>query len=212
MTDIKICGLKEMAHIRLAASLGARFVGLVFYPKSPRAISPMQAQQLAAQAPDISKVGLFVNPSDAELQPFMRNKTLDMLQLHGDESPKRVAEIRALSGLPVIKALKLADPHDLEAVGPYEEIADWLLFDAKPPQGSQSLPGGNGFVFDWTLLKNRTFKRPWMLSGGLTPDNVAAALKVLSPAAVDVSSGVETAPGEKCPDKIRAFIQAVKKA
>jgi len=137
--------------------------------------------------------------------------TPGLIQLHGTETPQRVAAIKARFGLPVMKALKIAGPEDLEPLPLYEDVADWILFDAKAPSGS-TLPGGNGVVFDWNVLKSVKPRRPWMLSGGLTPENVGEALKVLKPHAVDVSSGVEDAPGRKNADKIRAFIQAVKGA
>ncbi len=212
MTDIKICGLRDPSHLRLAASLGSRFAGLVFFPRSPRHVTRDEAAMLARSAPDTLEIaGLFVDPDDALLQETVQHMPLRMIQLHGSEPPKRVAEIRARTGLRVMKAMPVAGPEDLEGLQDYEDVADWILFDAKAPAGSE-LPGGNGLVFDWALLKGVKPRRPWMLSGGLTPENVAAALTVLHPDAVDVSSGVEDAPGVKSPDKIKAFIQAAKGA
>lgn len=212
MTDIKICGLRESSHLQLAASLGARWAGLVFFPKSPRATSRDQAVAIARTAPPtLSLTGLFVDPDDALLQDVVQHVPLGMIQLHGSESPRRISEIRARYTLPVMKAVAVSSPEDLVSLPAYEEVADWILFDAKAPAGS-TLPGGNGLVFDWTLLKDIKPRKPWMLSGGLTPENVGVALKLLHPDAVDVSSGVEDIPGVKSPAKIKAFIQAVKES
>ena len=212
MTDVKICGLRSPDHLRLTATSGARYAGLVFFPRSPRAVSRDEAASLARTAPStLELVGLFVDPEDALLQEIVQHVPLRMIQLHGHESPKRIAEIKARYKLPVMKAVSVASPEDLQPLAAYEEIADWILFDAKAPKGSD-LPGGNGLVFDWQLLKNVRPRKPWMLSGGLTPENVGIALSLLQPIAVDVSSGVEDAPGLKNPDKIKAFIQAVKGA
>jgi phosphoribosylanthranilate isomerase len=206
MTAVKICGLKDPEHLRLAARLGARYAGLVFYPPSPRAVSVPAAASLVAAGGGIGLVGLFVDPDDALLDAAIQAVPLAMIQLHGDESPKRVQDIRQRWKIPVMKALKVAAPEDLAGLSSYENICDWILFDAK---SSGPLPGGNGAVFDWTILKNIRPRKPWMLSGGLTPENVKLALSVLSPDAMDVSSGVEDAPGMKSPAKIQAFIDSV---
>ncbi len=210
MTDVKICGLKDPSHLRLAAETGARYAGLVFFPKSPRHLDRDAAAALARHAPrTLTLTGLFVDPDEDFLAEMLRSVPFTMIQLHGKESPRRVQDIRARTGLPVMKALSIAGPEDLPTLADYEAVADWILFDAK---SDSALPGGNGLVFDWQILKNVRPRKPWMLSGGLTPQNVAAALSVLQPDAVDVSSGVEDAPGIKSPDKIKAFIQAVKEA
>lgn len=210
MTEAKICGLKTPEHLRLAAQEGARYAGLVFYPPSPRALTREQGALLARQAPPgLAVVGLFVDPDDAFLDEILKQVPLGMVQLHGDEAPRRVAAIRARTGLPVMKALRVAAPEDLEPLSLYENVADWILFDAK---SAAPLPGGNGVAFDWTILKDTRPRKPWMLSGGLTPENVRTALSVLQPDAVDVSSGVEDTPGIKSADKIRTFLQAVKGA
>lgn len=209
-TGIKICGLTDAETLRVAASCGARWAGLVFFPPSPRALAPDQAASLVSAAPSLTLTGLYVDPDD-ELLARTSSLPLGLIQLHGSETPRRVAEIRARFGRPVMKALKIAGPEDLLSLSDYEQVADWILFDAKAPPSS-ALPGGNGAVFDWTLLKHVTPSRPWMLSGGLTPDNVGAALSVLQPDAVDVSSGVEDAPGRKSAAKIRDFIHAVRSA
>jgi phosphoribosylanthranilate isomerase len=210
MTDIKICGLKDPSHLRLAASLGVRYAGLVFFPRSPRHLSLEAAASLAAQAPQtLTLTALLVDPDDALLAEVAGKAKPRLLQLHGSETPARVAEIRARTGLPVMKALSISAPEDLSPLPDFAEVADMLLFDAKAPAGSH-LPGGNGIVFDWNILRNVRPSKPWMLSGGLTPENVGEALRVLKPDAVDVSSGVEDAPGVKSPDRIRAFVDAVK--
>lgn len=210
MTDIKICGLTDPSHLRLAASLGVRYAGLVFFPRSPRNLSLEAARSLADQAPStLTRTALLVDPDDALLDAVIHAVRPGLLQLHGQETPSRIAGIRARTGLPVMKALSIAAQEDLAPLAEYDAVADMLLFDAKAPAGSH-LPGGNGIVFDWNVLCDVRPKKPWMLSGGLTPDNVAAALNALTPDAVDVSSGVEDSPGVKSPDKIRAFVNAVK--
>ncbi len=213
MTDIKICGIKAPEHIALLGELGVAYAGLVFYPKSPRYIHTELASQLSTQKPRaLNLVGLFVNPSDEEIARSLTKVKLDMIQLHGDESPARVQSIRSSFHLPVMKALSLADEDDLSCVPTFEQVADWLLFDAKAPTNSH-IPGGNGRAFDWTILKNKKFNRPWMLSGGLNSRNVTAALDQLRdnpPAAVDVSSGVEVDRGVKDLDKIKEFVSSVR--
>lgn len=210
MTDVKICGITTPDAMTAAIEGGAGFVGLVFYPKSPRHLSLEVAAYLAAYVPvHVRKVGLFVDPTDEMLQQTLDAVRLDMLQLHGAESPGRVAEIKHRFGVPVMKALPVASAEDLQMVPGFEAAADWLLFDAR---GTPGMPGGNGLPFDWTLLKDFSSSRPWMLAGGLTPDNVAQALSVLEPDAVDVSSGVESASGVKDPAKIRAFLNVVTRA
>lgn len=212
MTDIKICGLSDPGSIRVAANAGARFAGFVFYPPSPRAITADAAQALGQAVPSqMTSVGLFVDPDDDLLSLAVSRLKPGLIQLHGNETPQRLTAIKARFGLPVMKALKIAGPEDLSELAVYEQVSDWILFDAKAPKGS-TLPGGNGLVFDWNVLKSVTPRRPWMLSGGLSSENVGEALRVLKPDAVDVSSGVEEAPGRKNPDKIKSFIQAVKEA
>lgn len=211
MTSVKICGLKDPENLQAACKAGARFVGFVFYPPSPRHVDFEIAWNLARAVPTgVRSVGLFVNPTDQELDHILTGIQLDMIQLHGDESPGRVAEIKARYNMPVMKAIRVASPDDLQNIEGFEAAADWLLFDAKPQNAY--LPGGTGHCFDWNILKNRTFKKPWMLGGGLHSDNIAEALSMLSPIAVDVSSGVEIARGQKDTEKIKAFIQAVKNA
>lgn len=212
MTDIrvKICGLGTAADVDACAKAGAAYVGFVFFPKSPRHLSLESAQMLALQVPvGIAKVALTVNADDAALDQLVEQVPLDMLQLHGSETAERVAEIRARFGLPVMKAVGVADEGDLHALQDYAQAADQLLIDAKPPKTSD-LPGGNGLSFDWRLIAGRRWSVPWMLAGGLTPDNVAEAIKLTGAAQVDVSSGVESAPGVKDAARIAAFVAATK--
>ncbi len=205
---IKICGLKTAEHIDAAAQAGAAYIGFVFFEKSPRNVSVDAATELAVNAPvGLAKVALLVNPDDAGLDQVTTRVPLDMLQLHGSESPERVAEIRARTGLPVMKAVGIATAADMAAVATYAQVADQILVDAKAPQGGD-LPGGNGLSFDWNVLAQQKYwTKPWMLAGGLTPDNVADAVRLTGARQVDVSSGVESAPGEKSADLIRAFCQ-----
>lgn len=206
---VKICGLTAADQVVAAAEAGATYVGLVFFAKSPRNLDLSQAADLAACVPaGTAKVALTVNATDAELDAILDRVPLDMLQLHGSESPSRVAALRDRFGLPVMKAVGIADARDLDQIDRYAEVADQLLVDAKPPRDA-ALPGGNGLSFDWQLLAGRKYwTRPWMLAGGLTPQNVAEAVRRTGARQVDVSSGVERAPGIKDAALIRAFVQA----
>lgn len=206
---VKICGLSTPETVDAAVAGGARYVGLVFYARSPRAVEPALAAQLARRVPTgVRTVGLFVEPDDGFLESVVGRVPLDMIQLHGDEAPARVAAIRAAFGIPVMKAVRVATADDLGAVPGYEATADQLLFDAKPPANVTALPGGNGLPFDWTILAGRRWARPWMLSGGLNAGNLAEAVDATGATAVDVSSGVEERPGAKRPDLIRDFLAA----
>jgi len=207
----KICGLRTAGAVDAAVAGGAAFVGFVFYPPSPRSISPADAGALIARVPDhIASVGLFVDPDDATIAAVLAVADLGMLQLHGAESPERVAAIRAHFGLPVIKALPVAVAEDFAAVADYADVCDWLLFDARPPKTADALPGGNALAFDWRLLGGRPVPLPWLLAGGLDPSNVADAVRLSGAAAVDVSSGVERAKGVKDPARIAAFLEALR--
>jgi len=194
--------------VRACADAGANYMGLVFFEKSPRNIIIPAARELALAAPlGLAKVALVVNPSDAELDAITATVPLDMLQLHGRETPERVAEVKARYGLPVMKAVGIADGDDLPKLESYFGVADQILVDAKPPKGGE-LPGGNGLSFDWRLIAGRRWPCPWMLAGGLTPENVAEAVKMTGAKQVDVSSGVEDAPGQKNAELIQKFVQS----
>ena len=206
----QICGISTPEAMTAAVDGGAAFVGLVFYPPSPRAVTPAQAAPLAARVPEgVVKTGLLVDADDATIAAILNAVPLDLLQLHGSESPDRVAAVKARFGVPVMKVVKLRQQGDLEAVEPYLGVADRLLFDAKPPADMKNpLPGGNAVAFDWSILAGTAWPLPWMLAGGLTPENVARAVEIAGAPAVDVSSGVEDAPGRKNPARIRAFLDA----
>ncbi len=206
---VKICGLRDKAGLRAAVDGGAAYVGFVFYPRSPRHVGTDLAAGLAGEVPaGLCKVALTVDASDDDLVAILDRVPIDMLQLHGRETPQRVAELRGRFGLPVMKAVGLRDAGDLDALGAYAGVADQLLVDARPPAG-QALPGGNGVAFDWKLIAGRRWAVPWMLAGGLTPDNVAEAVRLTGARQVDVSSGVESAPGVKDPAAIARFLEAV---
>jgi phosphoribosylanthranilate isomerase len=206
---IKFCGLRRAEEVEAAARAGASYVGFVFFPPSPRAVSPARARPLALAAPvGLAKVGLFVDPEDALLDAVIAEVPLDMIQLHGGESPERVAAVRRRMGLPVMKALGLRDADDLALIDAFEAVADQILVDAKPPRGA-ALPGGNGVGFDHALIAGRRWSSPWMLAGGLTPGNVAAAAALTGARQVDVSTGVESAPGVKDAARIAAFAEAL---
>ena len=208
--EVKICGITDEEAMDAAIEAGADYVGLVFFPASPRNVTPDRAAELVEFAPgDVTKVGLFVDPDDATLDAVLTRVRLDLLQLHGHETPERVEAIRLEYGLPVMKVLSVSDAADLDAAEPYLAVADRLLFYAKPPKGAV-LPGGNAVSFDWSILTGRKWGLPWMLAGGLTPANVAEAVRISGAPCVDVSSGVESAPGVKDAEKIRAFIQAAR--
>lgn len=208
--EVKICGITDEEAMDAAIEGGADYVGLVFFAKSPRNVTPDRAAELVEFAPgDVTKVGLFVDPDDATLDSVLTRVRLDLLQLHGSETPERVEAIRLEYGLPVMKVLSVSVADDLAAAEPYLAVADRLLFDAKPPKGAL-LPGGNAVSFDWTILTGRKWGLPWMLAGGLTPANVAEAIRVSGAPCVDVSSGVESAPGVKDVEKIQAFIKAAR--
>lgn len=205
---VKICGLSSEAAVAAAVEGGAAWVGFVFYPPSPRAVSPARAAALCAAIPaPVQRVGLFVDPDDAAIGAALDAAPLDMLQLHGHENPRRVADVRARFGLPVIKAVAVAAPEDALVAAGYETDADMLLFDAKPPRREAALPGGNGLAFDWRLIAGRQWRLPWMLSGGLRAALLPEAVRASGAEAVDVSSGVERAPGDKDPDKIAEFLR-----
>ena len=206
---VKICGLRRPADVEAVARAGAAYAGFVFFAKSPRHLTIAEARPLLLAVPvGLAKVALTVDADDAALDAIVEALPFDMLQLHGHESPDRVAQVRARYGLPVMKAVGVADAGDLAAVFEYSLVADQVLIDAKPPKGA-AIPGGNGLAFDWRLLAGRRWLRPWMLAGGLTPGNVAEAIRLTGASQVDVSSGVESAPGVKDAGRIDAFLKAV---
>jgi phosphoribosylanthranilate isomerase len=206
---VKICGLTEPKSVQTAVDAGAQFIGLNFFRRSPRFVSWEKAAELVSDIPrTVTTVGLFVNPTDAQLEKALKAMRLGMLQLHGTETPTRVAAIRKKFRVPVMKALGIATRADVQSASAYAGVADWLLFDAKPAADA-TRPGGNAMAFDWALMKSYAGTLPWMLAGGLTAKNVKAAVKASGARAVDVSSGVETSPGIKSPAKIRAFVKAV---
>ena len=209
---VKICGLKTPDALDVALEAGADMVGFVFFPPSPRNLGVEAARALGEQVKGRArKVALSVDANDAQLDRIVEALKPDMMQLHGRESPERVAAVRSRFRLPVMKALPIETRTDLSPIHLYAKVADWLLFDARAPREA-TRPGGLGKIFDWSLLENIALGVPFMLSGGLDAGNVAEALRITGAPAVDVSSGVERAPGEKDPDKIRAFVRAARMA
>jgi len=215
----KICGLSTPEAVRAAVDGGASHVGFMFFEKSPRHVQPELASRLAepmrahskSKMAPVKAVAVMVDPSDAEVAEIARLLKPDLIQLHGKESPERTAAVRAMTGLPVIKAVGVRDASDIVAALKYDDAADHLMFDAKAPEGADR-PGGHGSSFDWTLLDGLSLKRPWFLAGGLDPWNVAEALRLSRAPIVDVSSGVERGPGVKDPHLITAFLDAVRRA
>ncbi|NBT31636.1 MAG: phosphoribosylanthranilate isomerase [Rhodobacteraceae bacterium] len=205
---VKICGLTQPEQVQAAVAAGASYLGFNFFPKSPRFADISTARDLAIEVPvGVAKVALTVDADNALLDAITDAVPLDMLQLHGHESPARVREVQARYGLPVMKVVGIADRADLIGLQDYWQVADQILVDAKAPKDAV-LPGGNGISFDWTLLAERRWPCPWMLAGGLTPANVAEAIRLTNARQVDVASGVETAPGVKDAALMRAFVQA----
>lgn len=210
--EVKICGLDRPESVSAAAAAGADYAGFVFYPRSPRNLSPAHAAELIQLVPEgVVRVGLFVDPSDELIERVLEAASLDLLQLHGHETPDRVGEIKERTRLPAMKVISVAGAADLERADDFRGIADRFLFDTKPPTDmTDALPGGNALIFDWRLLSERRIDTPWMLAGGLTDQNVAQAIQISGAGAVDVSSGVEDRPGVKNVDKIQRFIGAVR--
>jgi Phosphoribosylanthranilate isomerase len=203
---VKICGLKTSEAVSAAAAGGARSVGFVFFPRSPRAVSPAQAAQLVTAVPSgVEAVAVVVDADDRSLEAILTSGPFGWLQCHGKETVARIAEIRDRFGVNVIKALPIADRDDLAAVAAYEDVADRILFDSRAPADA-GRPGGNAIAFDWSLLRSRPWRRPWLLAGGLDAGNLTEAVRMSGAEAVDVSSGVEEAPGEKSIAKIRQFL------
>ena len=208
----KICGLKDPAALAAAVSGGARYVGFMFFPQSPRDIKPAEAAALAAKLPGhVTPVGVMVDPTDEHIDAVLRAVKLPVLQLHGSETPERVAAIGRRGGLSVMKVIRVGSEDDVASAARYEAAADMLLFDTRPVDVSKdALPGGMGRSFDWSLVSGFSSSLPWMLAGGLHAGNVAEAVAISGAKIVDVSSGVETAPGKKSPEKIAAFLNVVR--
>ncbi|MDP1626243.1 phosphoribosylanthranilate isomerase [Parvibaculum sp.] len=211
---VKICGLSTRETIEASVAAGADYLGFVFFSRSPRHLSYEKASALASCAPSsVLKVALTVDADNATLDAVVAALRPDILQLHGDEPPERLVEIKARYGLTLMKAICIAEPEDPFKAAIYRDSADLLLFDAKPPKSmAGALPGGNGLVFDWSLIAGHRPETPWMLSGGLNAENVGEAIRITGAEAVDVSSGVEDGPGRKTPELIEAFIRAAKNA
>ena len=211
-TRVKICGLTTPETVKAAVDAGADYLGFNFYPRSPRYVTLEQAADLARLVPaDVLKVSLTVDADNATLDAIVAALKPDIIQVHGNETPERLIELKSRYGLTLMKAIPISGPEDLEKSGLYHDSADLLLFDAKPPKSMQNaLPGGNGLTFDWSLLAGQKPETPWMLSGGLDPNNVAEAIRITGAEVVDVSSGVETAPGVKDAALIEKFIKAAK--
>lgn len=212
MAQVKICGLRNRGDLAAAAAAGASWGGLVFYPSSPRHVTLADARWIAAACPQgLPLVALTVDATDAELEAIVEAIPVGMLQLHGSESAERAAALRARFRLPVMKAVGVSEEGDLDGLPAYAGAIDMLLIDARPPEGAE-IPGGNGVAFDWRLVQGQRFPMPWMLAGGLTPENVAEAIRLTGAERVDVSSGVEKARGIKDPARIAAFVQAARDA
>jgi phosphoribosylanthranilate isomerase len=208
LTEVKICGLSSEESVDAALEAGADFVGFMFFPPSPRNVSLERAVALAARARGKAKiVAVTVDGDDALFRGIAESLKPDLLQLHGKEAPARVSAIRTMTGVPVMKVIGIASHDDLALIPSYS--ADRFLLDAKPPRDA-TRPGGHGIAFDWAVLEKFSSQKPWLLSGGLYPENVAAALQATSAPGVDVSSGVESEPGKKDPARIHAFIRAVR--
>lgn len=211
--QVKICGISTDAALDAAIDGGARYVGLVFFAKSPRNVDLVTARRLADRARDRAKiVALIVDADDALIQSINDSVAPDYFQLHGKETPERVADVARITGRPIIKAIAVASAEDIRRAEAYLPAAQFILFDAKPPASPDALPGGNGIVFDWSLIAGVADRVPYMLSGGLTPDNVADAIRLTGAKSVDVSSGVEAAPGVKDAGLIHRFLDAAKTA
>ena len=212
MTLVKICGLTTPEAVEAALAGGATHLGFVFFPGSPRSVEVAAAAALAAPARGRARITALLVDASAELAAAVAaGLEPDVFQLHGRKTPERTAAVRRTYGRPVIKARGVRQGADLDAAGAYEHVADHLMLDAKPPEDA-GRPGGRGESFDWGLLAGRRFARPWFLAGGLTPGNVGEAIRVTGAPGVDVSSGVESAPGVKDPALIAAFLRAVREA
>ena len=210
--NVKICGVERTESVDAAVKHGAAYIGFVFYPPSPRNLTPKKAKQLIYRVPkNITRVGLFVDPTNSEIENILTATDLDMVQLHGQENPSRVLEIKKLSQLPILKAIKIAKREDLNFAADFYDVADHLLFDSKAPENKENaLPGGNAISFDWTLLRHAKIPLPWMLAGGLSANNILEATTSSGAKTLDVSSGVESIPGIKDLNLIKKFLNMAK--
>ena len=210
--NVKICGVERTESVDAAVKHGAAYIGFVFYPPSPRNLTPKKAKQLIYRVPkNITRVGLFVDPTNSEIENILTATDLDMVQLHGQENPSRVLEIKKLSQLPILKAIKIAKREDLNFAADFYDVADHLLFDSKAPGNiKNALPGGNAISFDWTLLRHAKIPLPWMLAGGLSANNILEATASSGANTLDVSSGVESIPGIKDLNLIKNFLTMAK--
>lgn len=208
---VKICGIKDPATLAAATEGGADYIGFVFYPPSPRSIDLFAAAELARAVPDtIERVAVLVDPDDRALDGLLAHVPIDILQLHGGETPERVRDVAERTGCKVMKAIRVLDRDDLAAADEYRDAADMIMLDAKPRPGAV-LPGGNGESFDWRILDGYRAPLPWVLAGGLNADNIAAAVRDAAPDVIDVSSGVESAPGVKDKAKLCAFLKTAQR-
>jgi phosphoribosylanthranilate isomerase len=206
----KICGLNDLAGLDAALRYGTRMVGFNAYPPSPRYVSPDQLGALAERVPDhVERVGVMVDPDDVTLETWIRAGRLSIVQFHGQETVARIEAVRERFGVKVMKVIRVAEAADLDEAAAFEPVADWLMFDTKPPREANR-PGGNAVAFDWQLLSGRSWRRPWLLAGGLNAGNVKEACALTGARFVDVSSGVESKPGLKDPTMIRAFLETVR--
>jgi phosphoribosylanthranilate isomerase len=209
---VKICGLRSRAEVSAAVEAGASYLGFNFFPPSPRYLSPADARWVIPSVPEgVVRVALTVDASDEMLEALLGTVQIDMLQLHGHEGPERVAEVRERFDRPVMKALGIRGEEDLAQIGAYAEVADQVMVEAAPPRDA-TRPGGNGLAFDWQLIRGRRWTRPWMLAGGLTPENVGEAIRLTGALQVDVASGVESRPGYKDAAKVAAFVRSARAA
>lgn len=208
----KICGLKDVENLNAAVRSGAAFVGFVFVPSSPRHVTPNEAGALARHLPpSVPAVAVMVDPADADIDAVAKHAGVSLIQLHGGETPARVEAVRARTGLKVVKAIRVGDKGDVEKASIYDGVADYLMFDTKPSCDGDGPTGGTGQAFDWSLVAGRAFRRPWFLAGGLKAGNVGEAVAISGAGLVDVSSGVELAPGQKNSALIAAFLDAVRR-
>ncbi len=210
--NVKICGLTDKETVKAAVKAGASHLGFIFYPPSPRSLTPKEAGYIASKTSNhIKRVAVIVDAKDNLIHDIIQNLSPHILQLHGSETSHRIQEIKEKFKLPIMKAIKVANYNDIKSSQQYNDVSDFLLFDAKPPMiGKNSLPGGNGISFDWALLRSAKINKPWFLSGGIHVGNVQEAIKITKSKSIDISSGVEDQPGVKNVQKIEVFMKYLK--